>query len=170
MAKTKRQPNIETIIKKAVTAGLAAGRREAEDIYKATEKRLYALPVLEKRIKDNQQRLVELQTQGSPRRSKDIRRLSRPGMRLSPDEILEVLIADVEAAIAKDEYEVETIKKALENIKDDPYYLTVEGRYFEQISDDEIAKKIHCDTTTVWRQRKRLVQTIAVWLYGADAV
>jgi DNA-directed RNA polymerase specialized sigma24 family protein len=170
MAKTKRQPDIETIIEKAVNAGLKAGRREAEDIYKATEKRLYALPVLEKRIKDNQQRLVELQTQGSPRRSKDIRRLSRPGMRLSPDEILEVLIADVEAAIAKDEYEVETIKKALENIKDDPYYLTVEGRYFEQISDDEIAKKIHCDTTTVWRQRKRLVQTIAVWLYGADAV
>ena len=39
MAKTKRQPDIETIIEKAVNAGLKAGRREAEDIYIKQQKR-----------------------------------------------------------------------------------------------------------------------------------
>ena len=38
------------------------------------------------------------------------------------------------------------------------------------MNDEEIAEKIHCDPTTVWRNRKRLIQRLAVRLYGVDAV
>ena len=77
---------------------------------------------------------------------------------------------DIKASIAADETEIETLKKALAQIEDDPYYPDVKGRYFEGLSDEEIAKQIPCDERTVRRHRNRLVRVVAVWLYGAEAV
>ena len=170
----KKNSDIEKIIKSAVQAGLEAGRIQAErtvtNAYKATERRLYALPTLKKKVEDARQRLAELQSMGLPERSKDVIRFSRSGRRLSPEEILEALVQDVKASIAADEFEVETIEKALDNIRDDQYYPAVSGKYFEGISDEEIANQIPCDERTVRRHRGRLVRVLAVWLYGADAV
>ncbi len=175
MAKqANKKPDIDAIIQKAVQAGLAAGRAQAErapnDAYKATERRLYALPVLIRKVEDAKERLKELEQYGAPEKSKDIIRFSRSGRRLSPAEILEAIITDIKASIAADEHEIETIKKALKNIEGDPYYLAVKGRYFEGLSDEEIAKQIPCDERTVRRHRSRLVRIVAVWLYGAEAV
>jgi hypothetical protein len=181
MSKTEKDINVEAIIKKAVKAamkagleaGLVAGRAEVQkvdDAYKATERRLYAVPKLIKRVEDKRLQLVELQRIGSPERSKDIARFSVSGARLSDDEKLDALLQDITAQIARDEYEIETIKKAVERIEDDPYYLVVKGRYFEGISDEKIAEQIPCDERTVRRQRSRLVRTVAIWLYGAEAV
>lgn len=170
----KKNSDIEKIIKSAVQAGLEAGRiqagRTVTNAYKATERRLYALPVLKKKVEDARERLKELQSMGLPGRSKDVIRFSRSGRRLSPEEILEALIQDVKASIAADEFEIETIEKALDNIRDDQYYSAVSGKYFDGLSDEEIAKKIPCDERTVRRHRGRLVRVLAVWLYGAEAV
>jgi len=61
----KKNSDIERIIKSAVQAGLEAGRIQAErtatDAYKATERRLYALPTLKKKVEDARERLAELQ-------------------------------------------------------------------------------------------------------------
>lgn len=166
--------DIEKIIKNAVQSALEAGRIQAErtvvNAYKATERRLYALPTLQKKVEDARERLADLQSIGMPERSKDVIRFSRSGRRQSPDEILEALIQDTRASIAADEIEIETINKALDNIKNDQYYLVVSGRYFEGLSDEEIAKKIPCDERTARRHRGRLVRVLAVWLYGAGAV
>ena len=77
---------------------------------------------------------------------------------------------DLEANIASTRHELEVLEKALVSIQDDPYYLTVAGKYVEWIQDSEIADKISCDTTTVWRHRKRLIQRVAVRLYGVEAI
>jgi DNA-directed RNA polymerase specialized sigma24 family protein len=169
-----KKTDIESIIKKAVQEGIDAGRKQAErapdNAYKATERRLYALPVLVRKVEDAQLRLKELEQTGAPGRSKDVIRFARSGVRVSPEEILETLTADIKASIAADEYEIETVKKALRNIENDAYYAAVSGRYFEGISDEEIAKQIPCDERTVRRHRGRLVRVVAVWLYGAEAV
>ena len=97
-------------------------------------------------------------------------RFHRSGQRLSYEDILDALILDTQASIAADETEIDTLKKALEQIEDDIYYPAVKGRYFEGFSDEKIAGQIHCDERTVRRHRGRLVRVVAVWLYGAEAV
>jgi DNA-directed RNA polymerase specialized sigma24 family protein len=170
----KQIHNIDSLIQRAVKAGIEAGRTQAEhtsvDAYRATERRLYALPTLVHKVEDARQHLEELEQTGPPEKSKDIVRFSRPGVRLTPSEILEALVTDIKASMAADEYEIEMIKKALKNIEEDACYLAVKGRYFEGISDDEIAKAIPCESRTVRRHRGRLVRVVAVWLYGAQAV
>ncbi len=162
--------DIENIIKKAVTAGRMAGERAAKDAYKATERRLYAVPVLRKKLQDDLERLAEIRQFGPQKKSSSITRFMKNGLRLTAEEIQEALIMDMEAGIAADKFELETMEKALTEIFADEYYLTVSGRYLEGLSNEEIAERISCDVSTVWRNRKRLVQQLSVRLYGAAAV
>ena len=114
--------------------------------------------------------LAEIRAYGPRQRSKSITRFTKTGVRLTPEEIFEAVVTDTEAEIAADEHEIEAIERALAAISDDPYYLAVTGKYIDHMTDEEIAGEIHCDATTVWRNRKRLVQRLAVRLYGADAL
>ena len=113
-------PDFDAIIQKAVNAGRAQGMSIAKDAYKATERRLYALPVLRQKVEDDKEKLEQIKTHGAPERSKSIVRFSRTGYRLTPEEMLEAIIKDLEATIAADEYEIETLEKALAHIEDIP--------------------------------------------------
>ena len=171
--KTQQQTpamSVEEIIQLAVMAGRVAAEHTAKDTYKATERRLYAVPALRQKVEDDRERLAELRKYGPRGKSKSIVRFQSGGSRLSPEEIFEVIVLDMEATIAADTYELEIMEKALAYIQDDDYYVTVTGRYLEELPDEEVAEKIPCDTSTVWRNRKRLVQRISVLLYGAAAV
>ena len=74
-------------------------------------------------------------------------------MRLSDDEIKDALIRDIQARIAADEHEIQVMEEAMAPLKDDPYFLAVSGRYFDRMSDEEIAAKIPCAERTVRRNR-----------------
>ena len=153
----KSQENIRDIIMQAVEAGRISAERTAKDAFKATERRLYGLPTLKIKLEDDLERLEEFKLYGPRERSKSITRFVKNGNRLTPDEIWEAVLMDMEATIAADRYEIETLERALATVRDDPYYRA-------------LAEALECDTSTVWRHRKRLVQRVAVWLYGAEAL
>lgn len=170
MAKQQKE-DVHEIIRQAVEAGWAAAKSSPKDAYKATERRLYALPVLRMRIVENRENLEELRIYGVRGKSGSITRFCKNGgMRLDPEEAKDRLVQDLESRIAFDQMEVDTMEKALSTIAGDAYYKSVEGKYIDGKNDDEIAAEIPCDTSTVWRNRKRLVQRLAVWLYGAMAI
>lgn len=155
----------EEIIRMAVEAGRISAERSARDAFKATERRLYAVPDLRAKLRDDQEEL------------EDIQLFISEGNSFQPEDIRAVII-DLEAAIAATSHELEALDKALASIRDDLYYLAVYGKYIQRMSDEEIAKKIFelfewdmpCHPTTIWKNRKRLVQRVAVRLYGAYAV
>lgn len=177
-SKKKNAINIEAVIKKAVEraveagmhAGKVQGAKTAVESYRETEKRLYAYPTLLEKNRDDREQLEELERGNVQQRSKSIVRFSGSGMRLSEDEMLEALIVDLRTKIARDAYEIELIRKALESIADDGYYLAVTGKYIDNMSDEEIAEVVVCDASTVRRNRGRLVRCLAVRLYGSMAI
>lgn len=59
-------PDFDAIIQKAVNAGRAQGMSIAKDAYKATERRLYALPVLRQKVEDDKEKLEQIKTQRGP--------------------------------------------------------------------------------------------------------
>lgn len=166
----KQQENFDSIIKKAVEAGRLAAERQPKDAYKATERRLYALPVLRQKLADDKERMQELQEYGPRERSKSITRFSKGGVRLTKEEIFEAVVLDLQVEIDRDEFEIKTMETALQTIEGDEYYQVITGRYIDGLADEDIAAAIPCDTTTVWRNRKRLIQRLSVRLYGAAAV
>lgn len=169
--------NIEAAIIKAVNAGIEAGRKQAVqveqakfDAYKATERRLYALPDIREKVDQDKESLLELLDHGTKGRSKDICRFKYSGQRLSEEEIVDALAKDIEATIAKNVHEIELIEDALAPLTSDTYYRALEAKYFEQLDDEAVAKNLNCDPRTVRRNRGRLVRRVAVRLYGVDAL
>jgi len=181
MAATKSAKNIKSlltdrereIIREAATAAYSAGLVQSTTrstaAYSDTEKRIYNLPVLKAKVENDRDKLVELQTDGSPMRSASVVRHNRSGSRLKPDEIIDALIQDITAQIAANKYEIETVEKALTIIEKDPYYNIIPCLYFYGMSVEETGGEVACDRSTVFRHRTRLVQRVSVFLYGVDA-
>ena len=161
---------IEGIIRKAVEATRIASERATKDAYRATERRLYALPDIRAKLADDREALEDVKRDGVKNRSRSITRFLKSGVRLTPEEALAAVVMDLEAAIAAGEHEIDAMERALASISNDEYLLTVTGKYIERLTDEDIAERIPCDPTTVWRNRKRLVQRLSVRLYGVDAV
>ena len=168
--KKKDGNEIEGIIWRAVEAMRVASERSVKDAYRATERRLYALPDIRAKLKDDKESLAEVKEHGVRNRSHSVTRFLKSGVRLTPEEALAAVVMDLEAAIATSEHEIEAMERALASIANDEYCLTVTGKYIDHLTDEEISERIPCDPTTVWRNRKRLVQRLSVRLYGVDAV
>lgn len=166
MAKTKI-PTVEEIIQKAVFATRLASEHEAKDTFKATEARLYAYPILKARINDKLDEINEIRTLGMRKRSKSIVRFQKSGVRLTEEEITEAVIKDLEAQIANDRKECETVEKAMTILDGDPYQDIIRYKYFDGLVDDKIGEKLHCDPRTVRNHKSRLINRISVFLYGA---
>lgn len=173
MKNTTESVDFETIIKKAVAEGYQAGLNQAEqqvkNTYKATEHRLYAYPDIKELIEQEKAYLKDLQDYGLRRHSQDILRFRKSGSRLKPEDMLEAIIQDYIAKIAASQHEIDVIDRALEGLKTDQYFRIIELRYFKQMGREEVGIEMNCDTSTVWRNQKRLVQRMAVRLYGVYA-
>lgn len=175
----KIPPDTEAVIDEAVQRAMKAfkeslkgtkDQKKSKNALTKTENRLSAMPILRTRIKDDKDRMKQLQTIGSPERSKSIIRYSRQSSRIKPEDALDAMIKELHSNIATDSYELETMEKALSIIKKDPYYYTVKGKYEEGLDNDTIAQTIGCDVTTVWRNRQRLMKQLAIRLYGTEAM
>lgn len=165
-----KKPTVDEVISRAVIATRLSCAREPKDVFKATEKRLYAYPVLKAKIRDDEEMIEEVKQYGIHQKSPSITRFIRSGTRLDPEDIKQAVIIDLEAAIAADRHEIERIDKALGQIADDEYRELIRYKYFEQKSEDEIADLMHCAPRTVRAHKSRLVGRLSVFLYGAGAL
>jgi len=170
METEEKEMTLEEIVHIAVNAQRIAGERQARDTFVATEKRLYAYPILKLKVQNDREKIQEIQQHGVPGKSKMVVRFLKSGNRLTPDEIKDALIQDIEAQIAENEAEIVEIDRALGVIAGDPYEEIVRQKYFFGKNIEEIAATIFIDPRTVARHRSRLIERIAVFLYGKTAV
>ena len=139
----------------------------------ATERRLYALPVLRERVADCETELAELEkavTEALQHHPGSVVRLIRPGMGLIPKEVYEAELAEFRARLAADKREVKKMENALTSINEDPYYSALHFKYIEGMKATEIAAKLSCEPATVRRNCNRLVNRLAMRLYGVDCL
>jgi hypothetical protein len=167
-------PNIRAYIKQAVVESMEASRtmnRRERSAYQRTEARLYALPSLQHKVDSDTEELQRLEDGGKIQEfSKDLVRFTRGGNRITPEEKLDAVIESLRATIAADAFEIATMQKALKEVEDDCFYAVIPGKYINRESDEELGVKLHCDERTVRRHKNRLVNQLAVLLYGAEAL
>jgi hypothetical protein len=167
--KKSSRPTIDEVIAKTIIATRRDCLQTPKDVYSATERRLYAYPVIKAKIKNDMELLERYLGGERPSKSSWFIRFQKSGIRLSDEEILDALIEDMRAKIAADECEIETIDKALEFIGDDRYVKVIPCLYFEGKTISQTCDEVPCDRSTVFRQKSRLVRRLATFLYGACA-
>lgn len=138
--------------------------------YRATEQRLYLVPVLRERIEDDKEDLAALESGELELLSTRTAFLApghRGGQARSPQDIRIDQMAALRGRLAANERELRRITTALSCIAADPYYPAIELKYFQGMREADIAERLQCDPTTVRRNRARLVKRLAFRLYGA---
>lgn len=76
-------------------------------------------------------------------------------------------VSDREAAeIAR---EISRIKQALQVVSQDPYYPLIPAKYFQGAKERTAAALCACDKAAVWRNRARLLDVLALSMFGVEA-
>jgi hypothetical protein len=96
------------------------------------------------------------------------RELVRERLRAFPDVCLRAQEAEGTMKIVLD-CEIKAIKNALTDISADPLYQIVPDIYFHHLNKREVSYRANCDTVTVWHNEKRLIDELALRLYGVQA-
>lgn len=65
--------------------------------------------------------------------------------------------------------EIDSIRQALQTISRDPYYPLIPAHYFHGLKERAAAEFCNCVKTTVFRNRTRLLDTLALRLFGVSA-
>ncbi len=165
-----KQKELTRIREAAARLAISADER---DPYTQAEGRLYALPMIRARLecsRDERDELASLGIEALREHSRSLVRLLSPSMRLTPEEIHEAQLAELGARIAADEREVGYMERALAYIEEHPYFEIIKLKYFKCMTDAAIAERLSCDVSTIRRNRKRLVQSVALFLYGSAAL
>jgi hypothetical protein len=170
-SKKSKNPTIREYIDIAVAKAVQAERlsNRPKDFFKATEHRLFAYNVIKAKIEDDKESL-KWHLEGNIAEKGGIVRFQKNGVRLSKEEIIEGVVQDLRAKIAANEFEIERIDKAMGIIAFDPYVNIIICLYFEGKNVAETSEANCCDRSTVFRQKSRLVQRLATFLYGVEAI
>lgn len=146
-------------------------KNENSNFYRRTEQRLFAYKDLKAKINNDILDLRDLKKEGITARSKDILyRGVKGGIRLSPEELQQIKMDCVKVQIQESARELSRLDDALDAVGGDYYTAAVKMRYFDRETDEYIAEKLSCDVSTVRRNRKRIVNRMAVRLYGVVAI
>ncbi|NLB62004.1 MAG: hypothetical protein GX802_06290 [Clostridiales bacterium] len=144
---------------------------DEQELLNETAKRLYRLPQLLFRIKYSRAELKELKSADFDmsklrKNANSFVSLIKSGMRLSPMDAHYAQIELLEERIRIDTHEVSILSRALKSIKHDKYYGAIYYKFFKNCPDDEIAKKLTCNPSTLRRNRARLLIQLINVLYG----
>lgn len=132
--------------------------------FKKTEILLYNYPKLKLAVDQKQEDIDYIEKNGLPGKSKSIVMYSSSGGGSSSERYLE-LIEKYKAEKVETERDIKRIEAALKKVSKEKYYEIIKLKYFDGLKDEEIALKIEKDMTTVYRNRKRLINDIKVILF-----
>lgn len=170
---TEKEINqLTELIQKTAKQLMSDGKRSSKEYYKMTERRLRAYPILKENIERYKLDIDDIRHEDMGKSADIIMFQANSGM--SPEKDLEELrqekIFSLTEKIYRDTKDIKEIDVALESISQDPYYQIIPMTYFKGGQQETVAQAMHCDKTTIWRNRQRLVKHISLVLYGADAI
>lgn len=141
--------------------------RKGISTYQNTESLLYKYNDLKNSILDREEEIKEIETSGLRGKSKSI--LKMPNGTHNDDletDIIEGLIVDIK----KTQLVINRIDRILKKFKSDKYIEIIKLKYFENKTQQDIAEYFEKDPATIWRNNKRLINEIKIYLFPNDVI
>ena len=173
MLNDEEMKQIEDKVEEVGKKLIKSARRE-RSLMKHIKRRLYAYPQLKKNLERYELDIEDIKKETFGKSKSLTFALGKTGGSYDRDEALEKIreekILEVDRKIERDQAEINEIERGLMTIKDDPYYRALTMSFFEGKKQKEIAETMPCVETTIWRNVGRLIDKLAVFWYGADAL
>lgn len=165
---------INTINNNVVGTTANANVKTEKTAYQKTEQLLYNFRGFKKIVQERLDEIEEIKQYGVPKNcgalGERVQGGALPGGIVLPDESVEQAVHRIHCAIESTVRVIALIERSMSLLSNDPYYDVLEMRYFEGRTLEDIAAHFKCDTSTVSRNRSRLVKELSLRLFPDDVV
>lgn len=143
-----------------------------QSAFQKTEILLYNYNNFQDAIKEKKLQIKEVKSHGLKQKSKSITSYSSGNSFIDRDydEAEEEKIKQLESSIKITKNLISVIDKSLEKLHEDTYYDIIKLKYFEKKKGDEIAEYFNVETSTVSRNKNRLINVLKIYLFSDDVV
>ena len=142
--------------------------------YQKSEQLLYNYKGFKKIVQERLDEIEEIKKYGVPQTcgavGERVQGGSLPGGIVLPEETVEQAVHRIHCAIESTVRVINLIERSMELLSKDPYYEVLEMRYFEGRTLEDIAAHFNCDSSTVSRNRNRLVKELSLRLFPDEVV
>lgn len=139
-----------------------------DSAFTRTEKLLYNYNRFKVLVQNKFRQIEDIERYGLGERSKDIIIMTIRGSSTTTPE--EDKIQEIRESIEKITGYINLIDAALNNILNDPYFNLIRMKYFEGLSQEEIACEFEVDVSTITRNKNRLIDTMKIFLFPDDSI
>ena len=144
--------------------------KEKSNTFQNTEILLYNYNSFKKSIRLHNEQLQDLIDYGIPKKSKSITMMSNGPKKTDKNDQIEIAIENLKQQIYRLKVFLKHIDRILKEFREDPYYEIIELKYFKNKTIDEIAEIMKKDTSTISRNKNRLINEIKVKLLPNEII
>ena len=139
--------------------------------FQKTEQLLYNYQNFKNVITDKEEQIQQIREIGLSKKSKDITCYGGSGFEQTSEmEKIEDRIEAIQNSIALTKHFISLVDSALDKIADDPYFELIEMIYFQEKTREEIAEYYNRDVTTIWRNKRRLINQLKISLFSDEVI
>lgn len=162
------------VVGATASANANAKPKTEKTAYQKTEQLLYNYRGFQKIVQERLDEIEDIKKYGVPQScgavGERVQGGTLPGGIVLPEESVEQAVHRIHCAIESTVRVIALMDRSLELLKNDPYYKILEMRYFDNRTLEDIAAYFNCDSSTVSRNRSRLVKELSLRLFPDDVV
>lgn len=139
--------------------------------FQKTEQLLYNYQNFKNVITDKEEQIQQIREIGLSKKSKDVTCYGGSSFEQTSEmEKIEDRIEAIQNSIALTKHFISLVDSALDKIADDPYFELIEMIYFQEKTREEIAEYYNRDVTTIWRNKRRLINQLKISLFSDEVI
>ena len=161
MEETEKKEIIKVVLNELESRGLI---KLKDNSFKNVESLLYNYNKIKESIKDREEQIKDLKEYGLPEKSGSITSIVENVVHENKNDQIENAISSLNQNIYRTKVFIKYIDKVLKKFKDDPYYRIIKLKYFENKGIEYIAEEMQKDTSTISRNKSRLINEIKALL------
>lgn len=141
-----------------------------DNTFKNIELLLYNYNSLKESIKDREDQIKDLKKYGLQEKSSSITMIVENIQKQSKNELIENAIDSLQQHIYRTKVLIKYIDRTIKKLENDEYYPILKLKYFKGKSIEEIAEILKKDTSTISRNKNRLINELRPLLLPNDVI
>lgn len=146
--------------------------KQDKTAYQKTEQLLYNYNNFKKILEDRKKEIEDLRKYGVPQTcgagGERVQNGNLPQGIVLEEERVEAAVREIERSVVEVTKAINMIDFGLYKLRNDPYYRVLPLRYIQGCTLEDIGVELNCDTSTVSRNKNRLVKELSMWLFSNE--
>ena len=144
--------------------------KQNDNTFKNVELLLYNYEAIKDSIKEREEQIKDLKTYGIKEKSSSITMIVENIQKQSKSELIDNAIESLQQHIFRTKVFIKYIDKVIKKLEKDEYYPIIKLKYFKGKSIEEIAEILKKDSSTISRNKNRLIDELKPLLLPNEVI